>query len=416
MNKIIITFLAALITTASLFGGVIPEQQSISLQRGDSIRVECPVALQPVTVDGNFLVAYCPPNIITTATNTSTSTETKTATVVSTRTRIPSRTPSKTPTPVVTLTPVATTSSLPISMQSWHAPAAHDGMNVHEHGDKPPQWADDWSNKNFGHPVMFGGDEMSSPMEQSMKHQAYKGFLANLNGVDLYIRYHAASNPADRSSAFHSYEVYARDASGNISFWQGLYWSGYPEFKTQRMTRTDEEPTATNAGRDQFIIGSPDVSDWNKFLRCEQWYTTGGLWSWDIAITICGATTYFNYGEYLNDPMNPSTWKPTGDLGLSRRLEVTHYGVTNPNITGEKVPVNQWYCVSKFPKEDKVEGADHRPEWDITGAVASPNACPSGYLPQWFSSTFPSDGIYFKTGNTAEKTFPSGNNTVTIPN
>ncbi len=75
--------------------------------------------------------------------------------------------------------PTATpTDEPPVSTvrQYWHAPGSHDDLNVHEHGDAPPDWADEFSMASFGHPVMFGGDE-STPNENVLKHQAYKGFL-----------------------------------------------------------------------------------------------------------------------------------------------------------------------------------------------------------------------------------------------
>ncbi len=413
--------IVSLISIALLVVTVLPERSTsasvrndsttISMRGGDTVDLSCPLPAQ-VFVNNGSVSVFCP-----LGDSTLTPTPTSTLQPTSTATSLP---PTLTPTPTIPATGTATATNTPngiSSMQLWHSPGSHDGLNAHEHGDKPPLWADQWSQQNFGHPVIFGGDEISSPMEQEHKHAAYKGFLTTMGGVELYIRYHAASNPADRSSAFHSYEIYAKDASGKVSFWQGLYWSGYPEFKSQRMTRRHEQPIDGFPGRDQFIIGSPDETDWKNFLRCEQWYTFGGTWAWDISITICGATTYFTYGEQLNDPMNVATWKRTGSLGLTRRIEASHFGVTNPRVTGVVVPLDKWYCVSKNPVEDRVEGATHRPNWLITGSVATPNSCPAGYLPQWLSSTFPSDGIYFESpgGNAREKTFP-GAGIVTIPN
>lgn len=326
--------------------------------------------------------------------------------------------PADTPSPVATHPPHATSSPSPNptqtpapasnSMQLWHAPGAHDGLNPHEHGDKPPAWADEFSMVNFGHPVIFGGDESSGQMEIEHKHQAYKGFVATVGGVEIFVRYHAGSNPLDRAFAFHSYEVYAKDQTGNVSFWQGLYFAGYPDIKTQRMTRTDEA-----IARDSFIISSPDEADWNNVGRCEQWYTTGGLWSWDIGILMCDATTRFHYGENLEDLHNMINWDVTGELGLNRMIQFVQYGPTNPRVHGIAVPVDRWYCVSKFPSEDK----PNAPTWTVTGAVLGPNACDAGFLPQYKAGTFPSEGIWFETpgGNQREKTFP-GEGVVTVPN
>jgi len=342
--------------------------------------------------------------------------------------------------PTATGSPVATNSPIPNptqttmpqsnSMQLWHAPGSHDGLNPHEHGDKPPAWADDFSLVNFGHPVIFGGDERSGEMEVTMKHQAFKGVAYRVNGgsscpVDVYFRYHAASNPMDRAFAFHSYELYMRDCQGGTSFRQGVYWVGYPEFRSQRMSRYNEQPGtilpdgSLAPGRDQFIIGSPDNRDWsgsNGILqtRCEQWYAFAGPHGGEFSITICEATTRFSYDEHLTNYHDMSTWDLTGSTGLGRRFEISLYGPNSP------VPTTQpagWFCAIKAPIEDKVEGPTHRPQWTlITNGINGPTGCPAGYLPQFTAPTFPNTGINFSIGNTLDtKTFP-GAGIVTVPN
>lgn len=342
--------------------------------------------------------------------------------------------------PAATGSPVATNSPIPnptqtmmpgsTSMQLWHAPGSHDGLNPHEHGDKPPAWADDFSIVNFGHPVIFGGDERSGEMEVTMKHQAFKGVAYRVNSgsscpVDVYFRYHAASNPMDRAFAFHSYELYMRDCQGGTSFRQGVYWVGYPEFRSQRMSRFNEQPGTTlpngspAPGRDQFIIGSPDNRDWsgsNGILqtRCEQWYAFAGPHGGEFSITICEATTRFSYDEHLTNYHDMSTWDLTGSTGLGRRFEISLYGSNSP------VPTNQpagWFCAKKDPIEDKVEGPTHRPRWPlVTNGINGPTACPADYLPQFTAPTFPNTGINSTIGNTLDtKTFP-GAGIVTVPN
>lgn len=324
----------------------------------------------------------------------------------------------------------------------WHAPGSHlmpDGAmsNPHEHGDKPPKWAEDFSEENFGHPIYYGGDERSSDTENTMKHQSFKGALMRLNtgsscAVDVYFRYHAASNPMDRVAAFHSYELYMKDCKGGVSFRQGLYWVGYPEFRSQRMDRYNEQPDTIlpagvfNAqggksapGRDQFILSSPDRRDWFGLdgilqTRCEQWYAFAGAFGGEFSITICNATTRFKYDEYLTDYHDMSTWDLTGATGLGRRFEISLYGINS------SVPTDQpygWFCKKKIADEDKVEGATHRPEWDvITDGVNSPADCLAGYLPQYTAPTFPKTGIYFRINNTQDlKTYP-GAGIVTVPN
>ncbi len=363
-----------------------------------------------------------------------------TSSAVPTHSHDATHTPSATNLPDATHTPQATSSPIPnptqtqapnvSSMQLWHAPGAHDGLNPHEHGDAPPAWANDWSVANFGHPVIFGGDENSGPMENSMKHQAFKGVAYRVNGasscpVDLYFRYHAASNPMDRAFAFHSYELYMKDCQNGISFRQGLYWVGYPEFRSQRMSRFNEQagtllPDGSIApGRDQFILAAPDDRDWfglNGILqtRCEQWYAFAGQHGGEFSITICEATTRFSYDEHLTNYHDMGTWDFTGGLGLGRRFEVSLYGPNSP------VPTIQpagWFCAQKAPVEDKVEGPTHRPSWPlITNGISGPTSCPSGYLPQFTASTFPNTGINFSLGNTLDlKTFP-GAGIVEVPN
>ena len=341
----------------------------------------------------------------------------------------PAVTNSPAPTPIATNGPQPTATSIPgssASLQFWHAPGAHDGLNAHEHGDNPPAWADQWSMANFGHPVFYGGDEETAH-ENHLKHIAYKGtehtFSVNGCSVDTYFRYHAQSNPLGRSAPFHSYEMYARDCTGGVSFWQGWYWTGYPEFRSQRMTKGNEQPGTILTdgsgqpapGRDQFIISAPDHADWDNFLRSDQWYAFNPFW--EVSITILNSTAYFHYDEHLGDVSNMSTWDLTGDTGLSRRFEMSHYTSTSAGspVDGVNVPLDAWYCVQLHPTEDRVEGPSHRPDWDVTGQVAGPNACPGGYVPQYKASTFPAEGLSFRNGNAYEKTFP-GQGIVTVPN
>jgi hypothetical protein len=347
-------------------------------------------------------------------------------------TPIPTNSPIPNPTNPSPTNPSPTQTQIPASnsMQLWHAPGSHDGLNAHEHGDQPPVWADTWSMSNFGHPVIFGGDERSGEMEVTMKHQAFKGVAYRVNSgsscpVDLYFRYHAASNPMDRAFAFHSYELYMRDCQGWVSFRQGVYWVGYPEFRSQRMSRFNEQPGtilpdgSSAPGRDQFIIGAPDNRDWSGLngilqTRCEQWYAFAGPHGGEFSITICGATTRFSYDEHLDDFHDMSTWDLTGDLGLGRRFEVSLYGPNSPVPTEQPIG---WFCAKKDPIEDKAEGPTHRPEWPlITNGIQNPSDCPADYLPQFTAATFPKTGINFSIGNTLEmKTFP-GDGIVTVPN
>jgi hypothetical protein len=79
------------------------------------------------------------------------------------------------------------------------------------------------------------------------------------------------------------------------------------------------------------------------------------------------------------------------------------------------IPLDAWYCAQLHPTEDRAKGPTHRPRWDVTGPVVGPNSCPSGYVSQYKSSTFPDEGLSFRNGNAYEKTFP-GEGIVTVPN
>lgn len=347
-------------------------------------------------------------------------------------TATPSPTATRTRTPVpATSTHTASpssTSAPSASMNVWHAPGAHDGLNPHEHGDAPPQWVTDWSMATFGHGLVYGGDERSAPTENTMKHQAFKGVAYRVNTkagacfVDLYFRYHAASNPHDRSATFHSYELYMRDCQGGISFRQGVYWVGYPDFRSQRMTRLNEQAGTILSdgsgqpapGRDQFIVGAPDVNDFANGLKDEQWYMFAGKHGGEFSVTISQATAYFEYDEHLGGFMDMDTWHLTGGKGLGRRFEISLYGVNSPVPT---VQPAGWFCAPALPVQDKVEGRTHRPKWTlITSGVTSALSCPAGFLPQFTAPTFPDTGIHAGLNNTLPmKQFP-GAGIVTVPN
>lgn len=346
------------------------------------------------------------------ATASATLPPTPTQSLTPTKSPTPTITPTFTPTPPPTQTPVP----LPTTyMDRWHGVGRHDGLNYHEHGDPPPTWADEFSLTHFGHLVIFGGDE-ATPDENTLKHQGYKGFLLTpeqTGGVEIFIRYQALSNPQGRSAALNSYEVYAKDPSGNVSFWQGWAFFGYPELTSQRMARRHETPGDGYPGRGKFFIASPDEIDWQAYVTCEQWYGHGGMWSWDIGVMMCGNTAFFSYDEHLGPYWDMNTWRPTGSHGRDRRIEASHYGPENPlapNVLS--LPYDQWFCVELAPAENREAGTI--PTWNLGGAVAGPDDCPSGWLPQFIAGTFPKAGVYFATGNTAEKLFLVGG--ATLPN
>lgn len=351
----------------------------------------------------------------------------------------PTATGTQPPTSIATVTvapPTAThdhgmTVTPSVGLQAWevwHAPGAHvlpDGSmsNVHEHGHKPPQWADDFSMANFGHPVIYGGDEKSGEMEVMHKHEAYQGVYVtfNPNGcfVEMFIRYHASSTPADRSAMIHSFEIYVKDCAGNITFNQGVYFGGDPNDLAQRMCRKDEQTGSVTydgriaPGRDQYIIAGRCEGD---TAQAEQWYVHA--YNWDFSLTLINATTFFHYGEHLADPMNPATWQTTGSNELALRLEVT--SLPNPLVSlPYTYPRDAWWCLQAIPTigTRSFNGRTLAfPYWQRTNAVASPSGCPAGYLPQFNASSMPPFYGSMPGGNTYDRINFPGGDIVVVPN
>lgn len=370
-----------------------------------------PVATQFVLKNGD--IARCPQGGFETASADSVQCIINTAT--------PTRTATTTP-PSATAPATGTASAGLNVWEVWHAPGKHllvDGTmsNFHEHGLKEWAWVNAFSMHFFGHSLMFGGDEISSPMEQSHKHQAYQNitFTFSQNGCEVQynLRFHASSTPADRMSKTHSFEIYVMDCKGlvawrrylatgneadkilalkSVTFNQGLYWSGDPANQAQRMCHGDQfGGTTTYDGRpsvvrDQYVIIS----------RCEGETTASDTWYvhfivLDLGITLLDSTTYFHYGEHLNDPMNPATWKLTGSNENKVRLEIT--SLPNPNVSVPFiVPKDAWWCIQKFPTI-ATRNFNGRvlpfAFWKTTGKVANQNSCPVGYLPQYNASSTP---------------------------
>jgi hypothetical protein len=228
--------------------------------------------------------------------------------------------------------------------------------------------------QHFGHGVIYGGDEQT-PNENALKHNAFKGFTTTMDGVELYVRVHAQSNPHGRAAQFHSYEIYARDPSGNISFWQGWTNCGSPD--TARFPRSQGDPG----------------------IRPGMLVVDQAAWGWDLGWTIGETTTIWHPGEHLNEPHNQATWTTTGSYGLTRRFEGAWYGSVSqyaPNRVNP--PIDQWFCAT-------LQG-------QVTNQNAGgPNGCGSD-VPQYIASTMPS--VEFP-GNAVQKAFPGGNG-LALPN
>jgi hypothetical protein len=213
------------------------------------------------------------------------------------------------------------------SMDMWHPPVVN-GPNGqpcatgHEHGDQPPSWI-----AQAGKQVMFHGHFNTSPAENTAKHAAMKGFTDRFNDVDIYFRIHAASNPLDRMARYHSYEVWARDPSGNVSHWQLWYNSGDPRSSAEGGSRVLRRASPLPAESQRPIILVLDEQSRREGIDCEQWYSAPGepQWGWDFGWTICGATTLYSPTENAT-AADLNTWITTGSAGLTRRLEAAWYG------------------------------------------------------------------------------------------
>jgi hypothetical protein len=283
------------------------------------------------------------------------------------------------------------------SMTVWHPPAINGCATGHEHGDAPPRWIAD-----AGYAAAFHGHFNTSPIENTVKHAAMKGFLGTFDGADVYFRIHAASNPLDRSARFHSYEVWARDSSGGVSHWQGWYNSGDPV--TDRVVRRKGSETGVRP-----VILVVDQTSLNQGIGCEQWYATTASWSWDFGWTICGATTLYQPNENATaDDM--STWilNPNGTRGTTRRLELAWYGPDSQYARNRgNPPKGVVFYATQFG--EKVSGPNDPRCSGTTAAFGKTyqNVCLDQYIaPTMKSVEFP--------GNASTKEFPSTG--VQIPN
>lgn len=183
----------------------------------------------------------------------------------------------------------------------------------HEHGDAPPAWI-----AAAGYEVSFNGPFNTSAKEDTVKHTSFKGFATTINQTDLYFVLHFASNAMERSGRYHSYQAWGRDASGNVSHWQGWVNSGDPN--------TSRVPISRGDPGFRPIVLTVDQASWDNFDSCEQWYSFTSAWSWDLGWNICGSTTIYPGPSENNDPFNQSTWKITGDPGGLRTIDASWYG------------------------------------------------------------------------------------------
>ena len=275
----------------------------------------------------------------------------------------------------------------PADASTWHPPTDH------EHGDPPPRWADEWSCESFGHPVIFGGDE-ATPNENQMKHEAYKGYAFTAQAdiseyVHIFVRLHMASNPHERATRFHSYDMYVGLDRSNVSIWQG--WLDFEPAPDNRDTHSDGrshdlipkyEPSnhiiGWDSGDNTFHEQSFDAYETGR----EFWYaqfSTETEWDTVFLIDTYDPATFTDPDTEHLDSMNHALWQPSGVFGLDRRLRVrwivdganTLTVAGRPYLTRNTLDPRGWFCTT--------------PQGDITrNAVGDPSEC-SGDLPQFIS-------------------------------
>jgi hypothetical protein len=284
-----------------------------------------------------------------------------------------------------TLEPTATNEpqgcTVPDGADVWHVPTDH------EHGDVPPQWANDWSCAQFGHHVIYGGDEQT-PDENLYRHKAFKGYgwtttADNDVPVDLYLRLHMQTNPLGRAGRYHSYELYAGINGDVVGFWQG--WLDFGPSPDARDSFADDHlwviiPQHNPANH---IVGFDPASNpyyEPSYSGREFWYSqlaTDGGWESVIIVDVYDPTTYYSDGESTDS----QTWQTTGDYGLDRRVTLRWIagGSTAVTISGQPY-LNRnmddprgWFCATP------------------TGTIASAGleVCAAGSLPQYIAQAMP---------------------------
>jgi hypothetical protein len=334
-------------------------------------------------------VPYAPPTELPpTATPEVTATPTEPApTPTETATQPPSPLPTPTLQPTATAIPQPT--PMPIDM-TWHAPGiAHGDRPAHEHGDPVPQWV-----RDAGYNPVFGG--MSSTPAENMlnyKHTAFKQWTGRFSGQDWFGVFHLDFQPSGRTSRFHGYQLYVRDATGAVSA-----ITGWLDFGTGNSTGPQVVPicgndTGTRPVMTPSRVGCP--------VQFESWYARAGGngdWAPDFGFNI--NPNYYHGG----DPVVPSTWTPTGGIrNLGRRIEFAWYlggGGIRPALRGE-FWATQWGNIISGPN-DPVCGTQR-----VYGDRSYTVLCLRQYIaPTIQPMTFP--------GNAVQRLFPGDG--VVLPN
>ncbi len=208
----------------------------------------------------------------------------------------------------------------------WHPPAHSSGCFYgHEHGDEPPAWvyASRWM-PMFSHPG-------NTPGENLYKHTGFKGFSLRDDGVEVYVIMHLDTTPSGHVSRFHSYQVWARDPAGRVS-----YWNLWADFGEGDNPGPNVRPVDTCGGpqsvRPIMAVNFPECP-----IAFENWYSRAGTpeWGWDLGFNV---KPQYYHGPARGQSSNPdlsamNTWLPTGFLNDTRRIELAWYAF-RPHPTG----------------------------------------------------------------------------------
>lgn len=239
---------------------------------------------------------------------------------------------SATPAPTViaaTVTPVpatATATAAPPanvglcgeSKMQWHAPVINGCDTKHEHGDAPPAWV-----MTSGKLPMFDHAHITSPLENTVKHNFMKGYLMPDRQRSCLVAYaiqHGSSMGMERIAQLHSTQIWIKDCAGGVS-----YLSYDNDFGKNGLY-----PAGHRAGPDNFDAVHNELAN-EGIIRfatetsgCEQWYGAAFGNKPDASLLLCDAVENFNLAETTNPAgeYDPANWQLRGGLNLFRQFEL----------------------------------------------------------------------------------------------
>lgn len=242
---------AALIIVVGLMAGGISRglaaPTAYTMQPGETLHIVCTSGLTGVVGQGTAELACA-----TLAPATLTMTATTTPTVAATHTH--------TPGPVT-------------DPPGWHAPTTH------EHGESPQQW------------VL---DSPQQPFTQTREsHTGYKGMRATAvdnAAVQSYIITHILTAESARSHGDHDYQLWVRDSTGAVSYWEGVL----PFGQDANVPSSPIFKSKADNGQRPIALAERNATD-----GCETWYSRPGRLVFDLGWTVCDRYQKFD-GTILN--------------------------------------------------------------------------------------------------------------------